>query len=289
MKGWRALHIFHHAINMREMLLIYIHNIVRQLFADGKISSWFYINYWEGGPHVRLRLKDIDDADFIALKTAVSDYLADNPSTSTLSKEQYYKHHKFDGVQQDTGVLPWYGDNVVEEIQYVPETERYGGRESIGLAEDFFMISSETAMAIIKNVPAVFGIRLSLSTDIYIASLDICGLLKGRFLRQVSDYWKLYSDSNIEKMNADPKTNAVFLDKLKYYDRSTSNTIVRKWREEISRYHEKLKEKIADPNVIAMVLISQLHMLNNRLSVPPAYEYMITKVLSKCLGDEQGA
>lgn len=284
MNDWRALHIFYHAIDKREKLIMRIHDIVSPLISEGRMSQWFYINYWEGGPHVRLRMKDISEADLACVRAELEKYLAEEPSVSSVSKEQYYRNHKFDGTAQDADSLPWYGDNTVEEIPYEPEVERYGGSSCIGIAEEFFMASSETAVNIIRNVPASPGVRLSLASDLYLASFDKCGLLDRNFLEKVSVFWKVYSDEGIEKMTADPRTRDVFVNKLKNYDRNSGSQIVRNWHGMIGDYFAEVSERTGNRNLAAMVLISQMHMLNNRLSVPPAYEYMIIKMLAEALG-----
>lgn len=59
--AWQATHVFY-AANPRPFLLQCVRPLVAELEADGLIDSYFFINYWLEGPHVRLRLKPSGEA-----------------------------------------------------------------------------------------------------------------------------------------------------------------------------------------------------------------------------------
>ena len=54
--SWLGMHIFYGA-NPRPMLLDCVRPLVDELTTLGLLDSYFFMNYWQEGPHVRLRLK----------------------------------------------------------------------------------------------------------------------------------------------------------------------------------------------------------------------------------------
>jgi thiopeptide-type bacteriocin biosynthesis protein len=91
--------------------------IIRRARAEGQASQAFFVRYGEGGPHVRLRLLPTDDQASRALIELVTK-----------------------GGTVRGGSPRW------RQVPYVPELDRYGGREAIFIAERIFDASTSLAM-----------------------------------------------------------------------------------------------------------------------------------------------
>ena len=111
---------------------------VEQVMAYDWIDSFFFIRYWERGPHIRLR------------------FLGDPEKLESELKPAYLKHfgayfeahpseRKEPEYAPDTPEdLKWFPNNSVQFITYEPETERYGGEHCLVISEEHFMFSSQS-------------------------------------------------------------------------------------------------------------------------------------------------
>jgi thiopeptide-type bacteriocin biosynthesis protein len=54
-ESWVSLHVFHGS-GTDLLITRAVADLVRSLDADEQLAGFFFIRYWEGGPHLRLRL-----------------------------------------------------------------------------------------------------------------------------------------------------------------------------------------------------------------------------------------
>ena len=123
----------------------------RQTMKYDWVDSFFFIRYWERGPHVRLRfLGDPQKLDS-HLKPAFLDffekYFKEHPSTR--QEPQY--------AEDVAEEYKWFPNNSVQFIEYEPETERYGGPECLKVSEEHFLFSSETIFELMEESKEDWG------------------------------------------------------------------------------------------------------------------------------------
>jgi thiopeptide-type bacteriocin biosynthesis protein len=109
-------------------------------------ADWFFIRYWEGGPHLRVRLRGSDD-EGAALEGALRAWAEPRGGS-------------------------------VAAIAYEPETQRYGGPEGLAVSERFFRESSEVAATVVAKAPAGgprTGVALDLLVAFFLAATDSAG------------------------------------------------------------------------------------------------------------------
>lgn len=89
---WRALHIYLHRPmeQVDQVIKSCVAPLAAGLIADGKATSWFFIRYWEGGPHLRLRLADADDATLDQAIRTIRDFLSGLPAVEQLDPDEFY-------------------------------------------------------------------------------------------------------------------------------------------------------------------------------------------------------
>lgn len=142
-RGWLGEHLFHaggiYTGACDAVLLEAVEPFVRACEARGWIDRWFFIRYGERGPHVRLRLHGVRAVLEREAAPALREHLAD----------------LFPAVAEGfpDGPFPAAGEGVsrIATVPYEPETERYGGPEGVLLAEEFFHLSSEAALALLRG------------------------------------------------------------------------------------------------------------------------------------------
>src|SRR5579885_3397611 len=96
-KTWISIHIFY-ASNQNPLLLDAIEPLVQDLRAAGLIERFFFIKYWQEGPHIRLRLLPAEGADEEVIKqraeTALSAYLQRRPALYNATDEAIAPFYK---------------------------------------------------------------------------------------------------------------------------------------------------------------------------------------------------
>nr|WP_241652848.1 lantibiotic dehydratase C-terminal domain-containing protein [Lysinibacillus sphaericus] len=121
---WVSKHLFIHDYVLieeflKECLLPYL---------DREKVRYFFIRYWDGGPHIRLRYQTAQDAAEKIEK-----------ELEHLLESFHLKHssHSFQAISYDEaiiqteGIVPTapYPNFSIQAIEYVPELNRYGGRQ----------------------------------------------------------------------------------------------------------------------------------------------------------------
>ncbi|MBN0048020.1 thiopeptide-type bacteriocin biosynthesis protein [Streptomyces actuosus] len=170
--------------------------------ADGSAAPrggehpWFFVRYWQGGPHLRLRIAGLDDeaAEGVEdlLRRAVATVDAEVPAERRLTQADYAAAvgalaRTGEGTGPlDPGALRPSG---VVRAAYVPEHERYGGAGLMPLSEDLFHRSSALALGACREPRTrrqVFGQALAATA---VAAGALPEPERRPFLEAVRDGW----------------------------------------------------------------------------------------------------
>ncbi len=184
---WTSLHIFLHGGNHAtdRFLMEGIHPLVDRLNRQDEIESWFFIRYWEGGPHVRLRLKGCSPRTTAEVRDALAEYQRRAPrAPEPLDPVKFYRGYS--AAADPVAAHGWYGDHEIVEIPYVPETERYGGPAGLAISEDLFCDSSQIALALLrlapdrpKRLPAAVQLMFAMVEAMDIPAVEAVGWIRG--------------------------------------------------------------------------------------------------------------
>ncbi|SER15548.1 thiopeptide-type bacteriocin biosynthesis domain-containing protein [Lentzea xinjiangensis] len=215
--------------------------------------EWYFLRYWETGPHLRVRVK----GDPGRLGTVLRDLIA---------------AQEFETTGDEPGWLP-HGD--VREAEYVPETARYGGPKALPVAEEVFCRSTEVAVAVLKAA-RTDSARLTAAIELTVATARALGLDLPRaasWLRTLGTSWR-----NVDEWAPAPTLGS---------HTAAHRLIAHRGEDLAGRWHREptgatahwvaairaAVEELATwlPHVWA----SQLHMLLNRLGITPNEERTI--------------
>jgi Lantibiotic biosynthesis dehydratase C-term len=151
MTTWVSLHVFHHG-DLDTLLLDAVRPLAADLRRAALIDGFFFLRYWDGGPHLRLRLSAVRAAEVRGTAVArLRDHLAAHPSPDLPGLDRYPEvAARLAAAEGVTGHLrvPM-PNNTVHEIAYRPETGRYGEGRSLARAERHFVESSRIALGLI--------------------------------------------------------------------------------------------------------------------------------------------
>lgn len=316
---WQSLHVFLIDTEKQNQFLIKcIYPKIQKLLSEHKISQWFFMKYWEGGPHLRLRVKAISTENLVALQQQLSTEISDYCSNETFSKEDFYRDNKFDGNAVNTEELPWYEEGSIEQIAYEPELERYGGSHGMKVSEQLFHASSEFAVGILQESSMSITDKINLGFDLLLigyvylspANTSLSALMT--FFEQYAKFYaRFIDDSSIveRKLNTYATENAELLEQKltkvlsrNYTNKWFSNIALDTWLTELSvansqwlqlieedklitpYFNQLPKTKKMSEITISSLASSHLHMLNNRLSIVPPFEFQAALLVSLAAG-----
>lgn len=302
---WWAIHVFLFDPSAGEACLLDdVMPALRGLLAEGRVSGWFFLRYWEGGPHLRVRLTGLGQEDRRRLLEDLQAKVALRRSATVITRDEYYGQHAFDGEPVDVDALPWYGDGQVVEIEYVPETVRYGGPEALRLSERMFRTSSELAVGLISATRDDFGKRMSAAFVLMVAVAGVArndGIGMTVFCEQYAAMWSRHSEHSRGAAATElppPSRGQVAAVAEMLSGRPSSSAFARRWYDALSQFREQLERlgqegRLVSPmdgepaltperieHAIIAILWSQLHMLNNRLAILPAQEVVLARMVA---------
>jgi hypothetical protein len=292
---WEARYVFVHDYTVHDELILLLGAYLEGLVHEGKLQKWFYIRYWEGGPHIRLRWMPSSEYDLNEqFCEAIRHFFVDHSTIPQLSKEKYYQNHKFDGVPRTLDSLPWHAHGEILAADYEPEYDRYGGQELMPLTEHLFMISSKYATAVIEATRGN-----SLSTR-FIYALAIVKRLTHKvweqlmpkialeeFYQNCMQSWvQLYSITDLqyaETLLNHCRRQVAAIQKI--VARLAVDATYLEFQDGLLEGLTQIADAIKDDKRFRSILYSHLHMFFNRIGIVPEYECAVYYLLKELGGE----
>lgn len=159
--AWTTLCVYAHLDTAGHDALIRdcVVPLAESAVADGAADGWFFLRYWHGGPHVRLRLRQAGPEVVDHVEAQVTTWLQEHRARRTTVSQQLFR-----GQFGVSDPRPWREHGELVREAYLPETDRYGGPESMAACERFFQTSSRVAGAALRlgDRDKVFALALDL-------------------------------------------------------------------------------------------------------------------------------
>lgn len=235
----------------------------------GQIADWYYLRYWETGPHLRVRVRDAERATVGKIIAELRDLIAADPSdVQEIDPDEYYAGF---GVRD----APWYPHGDVREVAYQPETARYGGADALPIAEDLFCRSTEIAVAVLRaarsaSAKLTAAIELTMATT---SALDLDRPAAAAWLRTVGASWRVAMEPTPPPSLTSHVTAHQIL-------AARGGELAQRWHREprgaTAHWIDRVRAARArSTGPMPHVWASQLHMLLNRLGIGPNEERAI--------------
>ncbi|MGW1008010.1 lantibiotic dehydratase C-terminal domain-containing protein [Streptomyces sp. NPDC002520] len=155
MTTWTSWHVHQHQ-GQDRLLAEAVTPLIRAVRADGLADRAFVLRYWDGGPHVRLRLRAPSDTALAALESRVPTELRrwcrEHPSERAMGHEEYALLRARIGDPASAAELV--PDGSVVAATYVPEHQRYGHGAALAACEEHFDDSTRIALDVLAANPA---------------------------------------------------------------------------------------------------------------------------------------
>lgn len=151
--GWVSAHLFYHG-DQDAVITGAVRPAAERLRRDGLADGFFYLRYWEGGPHVRLRVRTRPEhvvAVRAVVEHAAEEFFRTSPSRSAQSEQDYAESApRLAAIERkadyDTTLHP---DNSLAFIDYLPENAVFGTGRALEAVERQFTASSALAAEMI--------------------------------------------------------------------------------------------------------------------------------------------
>jgi len=313
------LHIFyHHVMKQDAFLNECLIPTIRTLQANGHCQDWFFLRYWEGGTHVRVRFLNPSSEVEAAVREAATAFMTAHPPEQELTREAYYANHTFDGEPVDVETLPWYPNGSVVKLPYEPEYKRYGGVHAMPIGEEVFRISSDAAAAVLAATPGEYQKRVSMAMDLMVLMAHCFGVdedAMAQYFTRYYSYWQGFTPNAEEVrtkiLESFERQSAQLVPRFKTLIQFVNTTddfpIYRQWVESLRDIRRRLEELASrgelecpydnDPvdselrTKVALtgICFSQLHMTNNRLGLSPVYEHYLGYLIHLTAAQATGA
>lgn len=238
------------------------------IFQTNPNKKWFFIRYWHGGPHIRVRFED-DKLIPAQLETLLHNSIMNKEYQ--LTKESYYKNHSFDGKKEDINQLPFYKSGQVERIKYEPEYERYGKGKLLELSELGFQASSEIVSRFLKMT---VNPKAKMAMSVFMFKFFLSHVSNPKeFLKVYHQYWSQIGYSDMELSLGAIESIEEVLKKMEL--EKVFNAELTK----LSGYLQEIKNLLDQSETYEYIISSHIHMTNNRISVVPKLEALIAKAI----------
>ena len=152
---WRALHVHRYA-DQDTLITDGIAPVLEPLCESGAVRDWFFLRYWQGGHHIRVRMRVAEaDADAVVdeVEGKLRAYLAEHPAAEQFDAEEFHREAQPTmAALEGTAAEEIHPPDSVRRVEYAPEFDKYGGPDGVRVAEDYFGDSSAIVVDALRAV-----------------------------------------------------------------------------------------------------------------------------------------
>ncbi|WP_442601895.1 thiopeptide-type bacteriocin biosynthesis protein [Paenibacillus sp. KN14-4R] len=285
-REWLTLHIFCHQHDQQEALLNQaLFPAIEELKDQGHCNEWFYIRYWEGGPHTRMR------------------FLNASPEVETTIRKVANQFMREMFPPKDPKKAPWNEQTEIITLPYEPEYMRYGGKLAMDISEKLFHQSSEMTVHVLRETVGNFEKRIIMAFDLMVITALCMAVEPERISEYFGQYALFWGEFIESKDELEKRKNLALQHKetlesrihtlITLAEEPSKSSFYQKWVGQLYDARSSLEElarqgNLLDPHLgetfvdrkmfiktISSIAFSHIHMTNNRLGIIPGYEYYL--------------
>lgn len=319
---WVSAHLYHFG-DLDALVARCVRPMVQELTAANLIRGHFFLRHWEGGQHIRLRLRPASErfAEPIRyrIRSRAQGYFTDHQSPPPIDPADYRRLAaalaKAEGRKHYDQRL--HAADSVEFPAYRPEYSTYGSDACIAAVERHSGTSSEIAMNLIelgtpaqqRDAIALAALTLTLAVcepDLSVAAKRLASeesvdepdptleagyqSVRDALVRQAYDLWELASDGDVDP-HEDPGEDDILLAWLRSI-RTLRGTLEPLWLDgqgppvpPTSPPAELAATLPADARTVPLLLLQCAHLFHNRLGLSVESEQRMTYLAARTLKD----
>lgn len=285
--AWVSAHAYYQD-DLDRLLTRVVAPLADELAGDGLAHEFFFLRYWDGGPHLRLRVLPADDAVRAKVENLVrdrfGDYLIRYPAADRVSPPEYARLARslaaWEGVP--SYVESPYPNNSVRLIPYRREHDRYGDGAAIQAVEGHFAESSRIALRVV-TMGATAEQRATAGTALILLTWFIGDVGPGRVLTTTG-----VPEADVERLSGQVTGLARRMRALVAHAGTLSaNGTLIDWARSITALRDVLTP-LDLAGGVATVLDVCAHLMCNRLGLSVAVEGAVRNLAARALGELAG-
>jgi hypothetical protein len=235
----------------------------------GVTAGWFFVRYWQAGPHVRLRVAGLDSEQEAELDALVRDRMTELAATAgtPLTPAEYRRQAAPLAAAGEGGVPLEVGElwpaGVYRQL-YRPELARYGGLDLLPVSESLFHQSSELALQFLRLDPpeaarSGLGLRATQAAVHVLADDD----QRRQFCTQAAATWQDWAQKAGGGKIPVPRPRPPM--------EGRTPAPVRRWADQLGQAMTLWRDACR-PEEAPRMLHAHIHMLHNRLGLSVGQE-----------------
>ena len=130
---------------------------VERMRSERRAHGWFYLRYWDGGPHVRVRVRTTPENEASVraeLHGVHAEHVRSHPSRQWMGQETYRAMAEELARREDVAHEPAPREaDTCADYPYLPEHAVYGRESAMRAAEEHFEESTLIALEVITSMP----------------------------------------------------------------------------------------------------------------------------------------
>lgn len=274
-EDWHAFEIFDYTMG-DGLLTDVVGPVVREHGLE-----FFFIRYWAGGPHVRLRMRSCSRTETLrsSLERHATQYFRRVRGPADFDEERFCSAQASYAAAEGVKVPPMIPHGTIRTSGYTPEQTKYGGPEGVVIAEGLFHLSSALVLDLLDGRASAS--RNELCIVMMVAALNRAGFTPRAMVAFLNGYadrwshhlthesWQGWPDRAARDRNM--VGGGVRDAALGRAPLGCAISWARTVRESLVRLAESGAHKKADGGARS-VLIHYLHTHNNRLGISPSDE-----------------
>jgi thiopeptide-type bacteriocin biosynthesis protein len=292
---WTSAHFFHQG-DLDRLIVKLVGPVISEIERDDPTTEFFFVRYWEGGPHVRLRLSMEPSPTFRNLiARRAGEFFMAFPSEDRLNDPRAFVEFSTAAAQREgiAAASVRYPNDSLQFIGYTFDVHRYGTIKQP--VERHFWESSRLALSLL-NAGFSMDQRQAVAFTAVILSSVACGFEGPEIGRQIKSRWSAWAFGNSEASDAERllaeayefrrrELMALALDTLNSVYRHSGQSgspVAEAWFQSISTLYDALEEGGRDRRTIVDTCT---HMLMNRLGLSPSREGYVRYLAARATGD----
>ncbi|CAM3351892.1 thiopeptide-type bacteriocin biosynthesis protein [Kibdelosporangium persicum] len=154
--AWVSGHAFYHG-DLDRLLLDVTAPLVAELTGAGLATHHFFLRYWAGGPHLRLRVLPAGESAAEVRRLMLErfeKYFAENPAAERMTADEYSETARWlSAVENAPYPAEMYPNNSLSFFPYEREHAKYGHGGTIEAVERHFAESSRIVLDFLATEP----------------------------------------------------------------------------------------------------------------------------------------
>jgi thiopeptide-type bacteriocin biosynthesis protein len=195
---WYGLHI-HRYTEQDAFLVDAVAPAVAPLYDSGVLERSFFLRYWQGGHHIRLRLRlagpDPESGERHVREVAgrLAAHLAEFPGGPGPTAEEFGDAQATMAALESETPDELRPPDSIHRVPYTPEYGKYGGEEGVAIAERFFDRSSAVALAALRAIDGSSAKRLGTAFSMMLRGLGAARLSPAEMAAFFAHYCVVWS------------------------------------------------------------------------------------------------